>query len=317
MSKDSAVPGLDREDAYHQTLPVPPLSEQTAIVRFLDYVDQRVRKVIRARQRLIKLLEEYKQVFIHQAVTGQIDVRTGKPYPEYKDSGVEWLGKVPAYWEVVPLRWFISIASGDFIATPAVSSNSSNENPYPVIGGNGVMGYTRVYNTKEITIVVGRVGALCGNTHIINEPAWITDNALMIKQIREFLHKFLSMQLKTMDLNRLANKNAQPLITGGIIKAQRVVKPTIREQQEIVDFVEEKTSKIEHAINFTLYEIELLKEFRTRLIADVVTGKLDVREVAAQLPEEPEEAEPFEELEDEPENEPTEELDDIPEEMEP
>lgn len=69
-------------------------------MRFLDWADRRIRRVIRARQKRIKLLEEYKQALIHRAVTGQIDVRTGKPYPEYKDSGVEWLGKVPAHWEV-------------------------------------------------------------------------------------------------------------------------------------------------------------------------------------------------------------------------
>ena len=72
---------------------VPPVSEQTAIVRFLDHADRRIRRYIRAKQKLIALLEEQKQAIIHQAVTGQIDVRTGEPYPSYKDSGVEWLGR--------------------------------------------------------------------------------------------------------------------------------------------------------------------------------------------------------------------------------
>jgi type I restriction enzyme S subunit len=266
---------------------IPPLPEQTAIVRFLDYVERRIRRFIRAKQKLIKLLEEYRQALIHQAVTGKIDVRTGKPYPSCKDSGVPWLVKVPEHWEVVPLRWFISIASGDFIETSAVSGNRSNERPYPVIGGNGVLGYAGLYNATEITVVVGRVGALCGNVHIVNEPAWITDNALMITQIIEFSPKFLSIQLKVMDLNRLANANAQPLVTGGMIKAQRVVKPLIHEQLAIVDFVDEQTAKLDAAIAAARREIELLREYRERLIADVVTGKVDVRGVAAQLPEEP------------------------------
>ena len=79
---------------------VPPLPEQTAIVRFLDHADRRIRRYIRAKQKLIALLEEQKQAIIHQAVTGQIDVRTGQPYPAYKPSGVEWLGDVPAHWEI-------------------------------------------------------------------------------------------------------------------------------------------------------------------------------------------------------------------------
>ena len=80
-------------------LPVPPVEEQTAIVRFLDHADRRIRRYIRAKQKLIALLEEQKQAIIYQAVTGQIDVRTGEPYPAYKSSGVEWLGDVPEHWE--------------------------------------------------------------------------------------------------------------------------------------------------------------------------------------------------------------------------
>ena len=67
--------------------------EQAAIVRYLDHVDRRIQRYIRAKQKLIALLEEQKQAVIHQAVTGRIDVRTGRPYPAYKPSGVEWLGE--------------------------------------------------------------------------------------------------------------------------------------------------------------------------------------------------------------------------------
>lgn len=88
-TKDSAVPGLDREDAYQKRAGVPPLPEQHAIARFLDHANQRIQRHIHAKEKLIKLLEEQKQVIIHQAVTGQIDVRTGQPYPAYKESGVE------------------------------------------------------------------------------------------------------------------------------------------------------------------------------------------------------------------------------------
>ena len=89
----------------NSSLPLPPLAEQTAIVRFLDHGDRRIRRYIRAKERLIELLEEQKQArIIHQAVTGQIDVRTGQPYPAYKDSGVEWLGEVPEHWEVRRLK---------------------------------------------------------------------------------------------------------------------------------------------------------------------------------------------------------------------
>ena len=92
---------------------VPPLSEQDAIVRFLDHADRRIRRYIRAKEKLIALLEEQKQAIIHRAVTGRIDVRTGQPYPTYKTSSVECLGDVPAHWEVLPLkRAFASMEYG-------------------------------------------------------------------------------------------------------------------------------------------------------------------------------------------------------------
>lgn len=79
---------------------VPPLSEQGAIARFLNHAAQRIRGYIRAKQKLIALLEEQRQAIIHQAVRGRIDVRTGRPYPAYKSSGVVWLGDVPKHWEM-------------------------------------------------------------------------------------------------------------------------------------------------------------------------------------------------------------------------
>ena len=110
-----------------QVVPLPPLSEQIAIVRFLDYADRRIRRYIRAKQKLIALLEEQKQAIIHQAVTGQIDVRTGQPYPAYKPSGVEWLGDVPKDWEVGPLKRFVAKRADAIKAGPFGSQLTAAE----------------------------------------------------------------------------------------------------------------------------------------------------------------------------------------------
>ena len=102
---------------------VPLPVEQTAIVRFLDHADRHIRRYIRAKQKLIALLEEQKQAIIHQAVTGQIDVRTGQPYPAYKPSGVEWLGEVPAHWEVIRLKFVAAELVDCLHETPKYSEN--------------------------------------------------------------------------------------------------------------------------------------------------------------------------------------------------
>ena len=95
VSKDSAVPGLNREDAYQHIGFYPPLPEQAAIVRYLDHTDGRIRRYLRSRERLIELLKEYRQAVVHEAVTHGLD-----PDTPLKPSGVEWLGDVPAHWEV-------------------------------------------------------------------------------------------------------------------------------------------------------------------------------------------------------------------------
>jgi len=120
---------------------LPPPPEQAAIVRFLDHYDRKIGRYIRAKQKLIKLLEEQKQAIIHRAVTRGFD-----PNVRLKPSGVEWLGDIPEHWEVLPLRWCISIGSGYFIETERVCSEATQDQPYPVIGGNGLMGYAGTFN---------------------------------------------------------------------------------------------------------------------------------------------------------------------------
>ncbi len=104
LGQGSTFTELSREHLAAFRISLPPLPEQTVIVRFLDYVDRRVRRYIRDKEKLITLMGEQKQAVIHQAVTGQVDVRTDRPYPAYKDAGVEWLDRVPAHWRVSKLR---------------------------------------------------------------------------------------------------------------------------------------------------------------------------------------------------------------------
>ncbi len=278
---------------------LPSLKEQAAIVRFLDHATHRLDKAIRAKRKTIALLNEQKQAIIHRAVTRGLDADV-----QLKDSGISWLGQIPAHWEVWPLRRCISIRSGDFADPTRVMSEASETHAVPVIGGNGVMGFTDQSNSLNSTVVIGRVGALCGNVHEVNGAAWITDNALRITRIVGFDTSYLAAQLRVMNLNRLSNANAQPLITGGVVKSQRVAKPPITEQTVIASSLLSLSLPVDRTISRIEREIDLLREYRTRLIADVVTGKLDVREAAARLPEEsaPDSAEDAADMSDETES---------------
>ncbi len=93
-------------------IPLPSPSEQRDIAHFMDHANERIQRYIHAKEKLIKLLEEEKRVIIHQAVTGQTDVRTGQSYPADKDSGVGWLGEVPKHWEMRRIKYTVSFTEG-------------------------------------------------------------------------------------------------------------------------------------------------------------------------------------------------------------
>jgi len=283
---------------------IPPTPEQTAIVRFLDWAEWRIRRVIRARKRRIKLLEEYRQALINQAVTGKIDVRTGKPYPEYKDSGVEWLGEVPEHWEVVPLKSLALFKSGAGFPI-GEQGGTEGDLPFFKVSDMNIPGNSkelRHWNNAVSRETAKRLGAtifpagsilfpkvggalLTNKRRIAIQPCCI-DNNIMACIPRGDNSEFLFLLLSQVDLGKIAKPGPVPAISEGEVREIRVPLPIQEEQEAIVAFAERQSRLVEDAIAATRREIELLEEFRTRLVADVVTGKLDVREVAAKLPDE-------------------------------
>ena len=267
--------------------PVPPLSEQTAIVRFLDHMDRRIRRVIRARKKRINLLEEYKQALIHQAVTGQIDIRTGQPYPAYKPSGVDWLGEVPVHWEVRRLKTICRMKAGENITNQSIEPSGD----FPVYGGNGIRGYTSGFTHEGEFILIGRQGALCGNVHLVQGRFWASEHAIVVSPYGGHDLQWFAALLEAMNLNQYSMAAAQPGLSVERVLNLWAPVPPAEEQRRIAEYAMFATSRIWSAIAAARREIELLREYRTRLIADVVTGKLDVRELAAKLPDEPPEEE--------------------------
>jgi type I restriction enzyme S subunit len=129
-------------------------------------------------------------------------------------------------------------------------------------------------------LAVGRVGALCGNVHVINPPAWISDNALILDPDPDvFDLQFLSLVLRSRNLNDVASRTAQPLITGTQVSDQRIPAPPRKEQQEIVMFLSAELLKFDTLAAEAQRAIDLLQERRTALISAAVTGQIDVRNV--------------------------------------
>ena len=198
-----------------------------------------------------------------------------KVYPEYKESYVEWLGSVPRNWNSSCLRWYISIASGEGLSNNDFEKQQDETHLYRVIGGNGTLGYSPYLNTTRKAFAIGRVGALCGNVHYINEQSWITDNALKISEWRDFDDKYLFYMLTSARLNEYASKTAQPLITGEQVKSLPVIIPSNVEQIQIANFLDYETAKIDTLIEKQQQLINLLKEKRQAVISHAVTKGLN------------------------------------------
>jgi len=301
---------LTDESFLGAPFPLPPLPEQAAIVRFIDYVDRRIRRYIRAKQRLIKLLEEQKQAIIHQAVTGQIDVRTGKPYPAYKPSGIEWLGDVPEQWDVSALRRRWSVTDCKHLTVPFVE----DEDGIPLASVREVQSFELSLVSANRTnlefyeslIEGGRKPErddliYCRNVSVgaaavvtTDEPLAMGQDVCLIRSSSEnqrYLNCFLRSPIMLHQLSTLLVGSTFNRINVADIKALTIVVPPCDEQDAIATHLDGKLKEAASAQALAEEEIELLNEYRTRLIADVVTGKLDVREAAADLPEEPDDLE--------------------------
>jgi type I restriction enzyme S subunit len=307
-----------RYDAFgSQLVPVPPLSEQTAIVRFLDHVDRRIRRYIRAKQKLIKLLEEQKQAIIHRAVTRGLD-----PDVRLKPSGIEWLGDVPEHWGVSALRHRYSQCLGKMLDSKRITGSHS----LPYLRNTDVQ-WDRV-NVEDLptmdilpaeynryTVQEGDL-LVCEGGEVGRCAFW--SGELSVCGFQKALHRLRPMSQRR-DMPRFmyyalcaaAKSNAFddghvstiPHLTGEKLRAHRFPFPPLAEQRLLVSLLDSELKKLDQAIAMAHCEITLLLEYRTRLIADVVTGKLDVREAATHLPDKiPETLEDAKQLEDDEDN---------------
>ncbi|MSP28843.1 MAG: restriction endonuclease subunit S [Methylococcales bacterium] len=240
---------------------LPPCSEQQAIAQYLDERCGKLDKIIAIKQQQIKTLDALRQSIIYQAVTKGLDASV-----LLIDSGVEWLGEIPKNWKLSKLRYEISIKNGDFI-----SNKLDHESEYPVVGGNGFMGRTDSFNVKGDIIVIGRVGAYCGNVHYINEKAWVSDNALIVDTINN--KKFFTYLLNSFNINSIANKTAQPVVTATNIKAIYIPIPTFNEQQAIAAYLDQETQRLDQLKANLNQQIKVLSDYKKSLIYECVTGK--------------------------------------------
>ena len=303
---------LTDESFLEAPFPIPPLPEQAAIVRYLDHVDRRIRRYVSAKRKLIALLEEEKQAIVNQAVTRGLD-----PNVRLKPSSVEWLGDVPEHWEMQRLKQISVIQTGITLGKN-YSDEELIESPYLRVANvqSGRLDLSSVATVRvppaEIRRATLRTGDVLmteggdidklgrGCIWLGNIPGCLHQNHIFAVRTKltvlapAFLvavmgscHGRIYFEVTAKRTTNLATTNRTTL--GNF----PMYLPGVIEQQAILDHIADQCGLKDAIIAQARRQIELLQEYRSRLIADVVTGKLDVRDAAAQLPDEADEEGPI------------------------
>jgi type I restriction enzyme S subunit len=249
------------------SIPLPGLEEQKAISNYLNQKIFEIESLITDKEKLIELLQEKRQAIISEAVTKGLDKNV-----KMKDSGTPWIGEVPEGWEVKRIKNVAMLQSGEGITSERITDN----NEYPVYGGNGLRGYTETYTHNGNYILIGRQGALCGNINYASGKFWASEHAVVVKPLVRLVTLWLGELLRSMNLNQYSVSAAQPGLAVDKIKNLYMPFPSFEEQQIIADFIGQKASEIDSLIQQTEAQIISLIEYRQSLISEVVTGKIMV-----------------------------------------
>lgn len=296
---------LYSDDLYRLEALVPPPNEQADIVKFLDHATRRLNRAIRAKQKVVALLNEQKQVIIHRAVTRCLD-----PDVPLKPSSIPWLGDIPRSYHRTRLgRVCISIRDGTHNPPPAVPGTHRLLSVRNIINGRFVTRpddrtmtptafaeLQRSYSVEAGDVVIALVGATTGKSAVVEQMENVTVQRSLgiLRPNRELISSdFLDLLITSEEIQnqirRIMDKYAaQPGIYLTELSGLQVIYPSIEEQRKIVARVKSEIHPLNQIINHTDHQITLLQEYRTRLIADVVTGKLDVREATRRIPGETE-----------------------------
>lgn len=258
---------IQYKDFANMLLPFPPNVEQERIASFIISKYTKIDRIIEQQQSVIGKLKEYKQSVITEAVTKGLNTDV-----QMKDSGIKWLGMIPEHWDTKKLKYLASVKSGDSIKNEELSENGIIE----VFGGNGLMGYTETPNIEGEHIIIGRVGALCGNVRYAKTPKFISDNALILTLVQGQHYKYYLYLLEAANIGRLNTSNAQPLITGTKILNIKIPNIPIELQKQIAYHLDNKCDQINLAIEKKVSLARKLTEYKKSLIYEAVTGKLEV-----------------------------------------
>jgi type I restriction enzyme S subunit len=284
---------LDWKDFKRMPLAVPPPDEQHLIVRYLHALDAKVKRYIRTKRTLIARLQEQKQAIIQRAVTRGLD-----PNVKLKPSGVEWLGEVPEHWEVLRLGAVLA-ERGEMnkeggIAYVLSLLREKGVIPYDEkgrVGNKKSDDITRYKIVRPDDIVMNSMNVIIGSVGLSKYTGCLSPVYYVLKarvgQSIDYFNQVFQLSRFQRGLVGLGNGILEHRMRISMEKLKCVMLPVppLDEQLIIVREVEGMLQPIEKSIQAVSKELEVMQEYQTRLIADVVTGAVDVRAAAKALPE--------------------------------
>lgn len=269
-------------------LVVPPLEEQTQIAKFLDYETAKIDALIDKQQQLIALLKEKRQAVISHAVTKGLN-----PDAPMKDSGVEWLGEVPAHWTVKKLRFFATVLRGKFTHRPR-NDPAFYDGEFPFVQTGDITGASKFITTYKQTLnhrgasvskefprgtLVMAIAANIGDVAILDFPAYFPDSVVGLKpnSTSDVMFLYYMMQAMKQPMLQRATISTQMNLNVDQIGWLTSACPPVEEQETIASYLDGILHKLSRLEAQMTDKIQLLQERRTALISAAVTGKIDVR----------------------------------------
>ena len=258
--------------------PAPPLPEQRTIAAFLDRETAKIDALVAKKERLIELLQEKRIALISRAVIKGLD-----PKVPMKDSGVEWLGEIPAHWDVWPIWTLFELGRGRVISREDIQSNPG---PYPVFSSQtedeGVLGHIATYDFEGEYLTWTTDGAKAGSVFSRNGRFNCTNvcGTLRPSHSRNINNAFVREALNLATASHI-RYDINPKLMNDVMARIRLQMPPIHEQDAITESLDRETAKLDGLIKKIYEAIERLNELRVALISAAVTGRIDVRKEAA------------------------------------
>ena len=275
INSSTAVPMISQEQLGNLFIPKPSLGEIEKINLFLDQKTAEIDNLISKKQKLIDCLKEERMAIINQAVTKGIN-----PNAEMKDSNVEWLGRIPKVWTVKKLKYVLNFLDYKRVPLSSDERGKMTDKTYDYYGASGVIDKVEDYIFDGTYILLGEDGAnlITRSTElafIATGKFWVNNHAHILepKNGNIFYYKHI---LECYDYSPIISGSAQPKLTAENLANIEILEPPKADQNLIIDFLNSRSMEINNVIKKIEKEIELIKEYRTSLINEVVTGKKQV-----------------------------------------